>query len=388
MRVAYWITVGGVVMVLALSGCNRSGPVEKAPVPMYTARAYVEVLPVAQGSVLAETLGPMAMPERVALEVKLARDYDLAGEILAAPDLQVTDTEWYKGIGARDPNEALAAVMNIRPAGDPGQISVSVTLDDPADAALLATAAARAVVARSTVSVGELYDHRIHALLVRQDELSQEIASKIAASRECRSLLDPGEVAAYERALAELEAQEAALKASITEAEDIIRMLNEHSGDQLVALPVVREALDADGDYALLEDMVEMLRENVRQARLEHDRSDAAVQDAARELADASAELMARRSAAVEGLRAQAGQTLAAAPVELETISDQCDVYRDMLARAGDAETTLATLEVALDRLISEDDDIRREIETLVALAERARRLRVAREAALPTKPN
>ncbi len=377
------------ILVGALSaGCDKSAPIENRP-KAYTAVAYLDVRPLAEGNPASEVINSMAISERIALEVKLAWEYDLAAEMARQAEGGLMSSDWYQANQGAEVAQALAAVMRIAPArGNPGRIAVNVTLPDPEDAALLATQAAQAIEACSDASIMQVHEVQIQELSTSHNILAEKIARKTSQIEELRALLDITGDDGTGDLLAVLQAREAALMTSIAEAQELIRKLNVHSGDQLVALPAVRAILREQGDYEAKEEKLKALRIEYNSLLHEHGRGHAAVETAADEIAVLNAELLRVQFAVVEGLRADTTQAIVEGQAQLEAIRDQQVACEKVMGGASDVHERLAGLDRELGYLRYRRQATEEEIDTLRALMANDGRLVFVVPAAVPTEPD
>ncbi len=376
------------LLLVVLTGCNKAPEAPAGP-PMYTATAHLEVLPLITNSLAGQREAGMALPERIALEVKLARQYDLAAEMIRQSTGDLERSDWYRANEGRDLNHALADVMRIAPTrGKPGQLAVSVTLDDPEDAAMLATAAAQAIEACSAEPILQQYAAEIEALSTSCHDLDETIAQRTRRIEEVRALLGADDDNGEAYTLADLQAEEVAALFTIAEAEELIGKINRHAGEQLVALPAVRTVLRERGDYESDEERLKTLRIEYRDMLRELGREHAEVEAAADEITAMNARLVGIRTEVVEGLRADAAQTIADGQERLAAIRRQLAAWTDAQDGETDIHETLADLERGVGFLRHKRQAMAEEIDTLTALAEVDRRLEFVQPAAVPTESN
>ncbi len=383
MRLRSYILVGTLLVASLLPGCNKGSEEDTGP-QSYTATAYLEVLPVAEGGLVAETLESMAMPDRVELEIKLAGNYDLIREMFQAPGQQVTSTDWYTAIEGGDPDEALAAVMELHPvANEATWIGVSVTLDNAEEAALLANAAARAIVTQSDVSVGDLYRARFEEIGEAQQDLSFEYNELDQSSYDLRMDVQ-NRLEQIEGDLMGATDRLARFEEDLESAMAALDALTTLEGDALLSHPPVAGALE---NYPGYREMVEMLpaaktaldiqlaaqgadNEGVQrlQAQYEslleqvdgiHEAVAGTLRSEAQDRADESEYVVSSQKEFIEGLRA-----------ELEDVLGEQEAVADVLAELTD-------LQGAIDAI----DELARELEIVRAIDHR---LRLVKEATVP----
>jgi hypothetical protein len=387
MRSFQHITIGALLVASVLTGCNKQGEEDTTP-KTYTATAYLEVLPLAEGGLVAETLESLAMPERVAAEIKLAQSYELARDLFTAPGQQVTHTAWYQGIEGGDPNEALAAVMEIHPATHESTwIGVSVTLTSPEEAALLANAAAMAIEARSAESVVNLYDRRIGELWDLYERLEETIFDGGMNVDRLEEELD-GELHFLRMRQAELLDRRTDAMEFVAEAEAVIDSLTTLEGDDLLAVPMLTEALQGFGDYQSLLEMLQTMEVALRAQVLQYGEDHELVQSAAEQIEIMQTQLAQMQAMVVDDLLAEAREKVAIGEGDLDQLEAAADALVAEFDGVADLEETLVGLR---DQLFSDKQQLfetEQLIDLLQGQAGTDRRLKLVQEAAVPTVPN
>ncbi len=386
MQLKHYFIVSMLFPALLVSGCGRKGSQEQGS-RTYTATAYLEVLPLAEGSLLAETLEKRSMTERVELEIDLARSYKLAGDMFMAPDQQVTGTEWYKAIRGGDPDEALAAVMEIHPAArEHTWIGVSVTLKNPEEAALLANAAAKAIEARSAASVEELYSQELGRLREVYDQFKDEYTNLEAAAAEAQVIQQAIEKMEFD--LQDATSQLGEMQAALAEVQEVVEALTTLSGDELLAYPAVADMLGNISEYSRLTEILPVTKTLLDAQIASRGADDEHVQA-----------LQGQYEALVEAIDAMEADVVSLLLTDAQdrANNDKLDIERQTLfiealqAKLDEALAEQALLGDAFDKLAELEEAMATIDDALDKLGLASRqdlRLRLVQEATVPTEPN
>ncbi len=383
MRACHSIGMVVLAVLMALAGCNK--PVTPTGPVTYTATAYLQVLPIIEGSLVEDTISSLAMPERVALEIELAGVDGMFTDALEVPS--VRQTPWYASLTPDDRLAALREITTIAPASEPDQITVSVTLDNAHEAAAIATALGETIERRSAAGVNDLYQDRFSDLRRAMGELRDMILQREVAMESLSHRADPEGIADLQDQLATLGEQKDGVIDALRAVQETIDSLQMGDLDSLVEVPIVAETLAGLEDYTQMQEALAVLRAGL-EMQLSQGEDSPAVRATRNQIAILRDQLTGLQELVVADMLRQAVREQGTLTGRLNGIDNVIARLGEELAEALGAAEAFADLQAEAEAITQRLTGMQEVLASLQNQQEDDRRLLLLGPAELPTMPN
>jgi len=375
-----------VVAVVVAGACERG---QNKPAPLYTARAYLEVLPevaLQPGTPSIEWAGS-TIEERLRTHAALIKAEPIL--IRAMADSEVQQTVWYR----ESPDTAVARlrdILRVYAIPDTALIAVVVTTYDPVTAAALANAVATAYVDDHTEFTRRVYDEHLTNLHAEKEERQAEIDRLIDVfSSEAGVAPSQGEQIRLEELVRELTRQEVTLTNQFRAAQSLHERLQElQEQGALAEAPEVLDRLNADPSYAQLLKLKSEASAGLQQLLAQYNEDHPAVIEATERLQTIEEQLGEMTQLASDIALVDAESNVLELMLSREQVARELEVATQEMRRIGAATAQLANRRAQFEELNGRLARISEMIAETKLLRDRAPTVRLQQRATVPTEPS
>jgi succinoglycan biosynthesis transport protein ExoP len=355
--------------------------------PSFTATALLEVVNNERDpwGAPGETFSP-GMKERLETEANLVRGDAIIQRALQSEDAR--KTRWFEENENRNPNQLLKQALSVSPVRDTRLIRVSVTVNNPRDAATLATAVAEAYQIHSDLDMGEAYVKQLDRLGSERDRLKEEISQLETQIKDMARQSDAQErQAKYGRVVTELTSTMLELRRMLTDAENNLRELRSlQASDALVSAGVVQAQLWNDKGYVQLKAQELNLNNEIKTLLDMYEMDHQQVQRSMKRFARVQEEIALFEANATKGVVDNAQEIVTLLTTELDAVEAE---LQKNITELRELSRRMAELELFKSKRLAASTDLTR-IETGIMetrlMQDRNRSVALARAAEPPTE--